>query len=105
MRALPLPALAFASLLAACAVDPADRDTTGSGGEVGLGGAGGGAGGGPAGGAGGAAPGNGPVGLHVVGDHLEDGGGQRIVLRGVNRSGSEYACIQNRGFFDGPADE
>ena len=31
-------------------------------------------------------------------------GGQPIRLRGVNRSGTEYACVQGWGIFDGPAD-
>src|SRR5437764_14601539 len=43
-------------------------------------------------------------GLHVVGDRLLDGSGRRLVLRGVNRSGTEYACIQGFGIFDGPSD-
>jgi hypothetical protein len=43
-------------------------------------------------------------GLHVSGNHLVDGSGRTIELRGVNRSGSEYACIQGWGIFDGPAD-
>ena len=32
-------------------------------------------------------------------------GGQPIVLRGVNRSGTEYACSQGWGIFDGPSDQ
>ena len=32
-------------------------------------------------------------------------GGQPVILRGVNRSGTEYACIQGLGIFDGPSDE
>jgi endoglucanase len=46
-----------------------------------------------------------PRGLHVVGNHIEDAAGTRIFLRGVNRSGSEYRCIQGAGFFDGDCDE
>lgn len=42
--------------------------------------------------------------LAVVSNHLVDNG-QIIVLRGVNRSGSEYACQQGWGFFDGPTDD
>jgi len=42
--------------------------------------------------------------LAVVGNHLVDNG-NTIVLRGVNRSGSEYACYQGWGFFDGPSDD
>jgi hypothetical protein len=30
---------------------------------------------------------------------------QPITLRGVNRSGTEYACIQGWGIFDGPSDD
>lgn len=45
-----------------------------------------------------------PAGLHVVGNHIEDEAGNRVMLRGVNRSGSEYQCVKNRGFFDGPED-
>lgn len=33
-----------------------------------------------------------------------DAAGHRIVLHGVNRSGTEYACIQGFGIFDGPDD-
>ena len=44
-----------------------------------------------------------PQGLHVAGNRLLDGQGQRVTLRGVNRSGTEYACIQGFGIFDGPS--
>src|SRR4051812_41166465 len=44
------------------------------------------------------APHSAPMGLHVVGRQLLDSSNQPIVLRGVNRSGSEYACIQGWGF-------
>lgn len=42
------------------------------------------------------------AGLRVRGDRLVDGpgGGHGVVLRGVNRSGTEYACIQGWGVFD-----
>lgn len=53
-----------------------------------------------------------PPEIRVVGDHLEDRDGNRIFLRGVNRSGTEYRCVQadadtseEDGFFDGPGDE
>lgn len=41
--------------------------------------------------------------IGVRGNHLVDRAGQPVQLRGVNRSGSEYACQQGWGFFDGPA--
>jgi endoglucanase len=41
------------------------------------------------------------TGLHVVGNHLEDGQGTTVVLRGVNRSGSEYQCVGGGSVFDG----
>src|SRR5262249_53131480 len=43
--------------------------------------------------------------LRVSGNALVDGSGQVIHLRGANRSGTEYMCIQNAGIFDGPNDE
>ncbi|MBV8597556.1 MAG: cellulase family glycosylhydrolase [Actinobacteria bacterium] len=42
--------------------------------------------------------------LHVSGNRLVDGGGHPVALHGVNRSGTEYACIQGWGIFDGPSD-
>lgn len=44
------------------------------------------------------------AGLHVSGDRLLDGAGHAVALHGVNRSGTEYACIQGWGIFDGPSD-
>jgi hypothetical protein len=44
-----------------------------------------------------------PFGLHVKGNKLLDEGGHVVHLHGVNRSGSEYACIQGYGMFDGPS--
>lgn len=44
------------------------------------------------------------TGLRVVGNQIVNGAGQPVRLRGVNRSGTEYACIQGWGIFDGPAD-
>src|SRR5256884_140911 len=47
-------------------------------------------------------PGAPPV--HVQGTRLVDSAGRPIRLRGVNRSGTEYACAQGWGMFDGPSD-
>lgn len=44
------------------------------------------------------------TGLRVQGNQLQDAAGHPVQLRGVNRSGSEYACIQGWGIFDGPSD-
>jgi hypothetical protein len=46
-----------------------------------------------------------PHGLHVVGNHIEDSAGKTIILRGVNRSGTEYRCVQSGAYFDGPSSE
>src|SRR5580700_8420578 len=35
--------------------------------------------------------------LHVSGNRLVDANGSPVVLRGVDRSGSEYQCVQGRG--------
>src|SRR5579863_9995782 len=43
--------------------------------------------------------------LHVSGNKLEDANGNQVVLHGVNRSGTEYACVQGNGIFDGPNDQ
>ena len=48
---------------------------------------------------------NGPVGLHVVGNQIEDTSGKKILLHGVNRSGTEYKCLGGAELFDGPGDE
>jgi hypothetical protein len=45
-----------------------------------------------------------PLSIAVSGNHLVDGNGATIRLLGVNRSGTEYACIQGWGLFDGPND-
>jgi endoglucanase len=52
-----------------------------------------------------------PPALHVSGNRLEDADGNEVILRGVNRSGSEYRCVQANSetspehyFFDGPGD-
>jgi endoglucanase len=49
-----------------------------------------------------ASPEAGKRGLHVVGNRLVDAKGRTVHLRGVNRAGTEYACVQGWGFFDGP---
>ena len=43
--------------------------------------------------------------LRVVGNHFVNGSGQTMRLLGVNRSGTEYMCINNYGIFDGPNDD
>ncbi|HET7034286.1 MAG TPA: cellulase family glycosylhydrolase [Thermomicrobiaceae bacterium] len=43
-------------------------------------------------------------GLHVSGNTLLDAQGQPVILRGVDRAGAEYACIQNWGIFDNNID-
>ena len=45
-----------------------------------------------------------PHGLHVSGSRLLDARGRRVHFHGVNRSGTEYACVQGWGIFDGPSD-
>ncbi len=52
------------------------------------------------GGGGGAAPQ-----LHVSGNKLLNASGQQVILRGVDRSGTEYACVQGNGIFDGEVDQ
>lgn len=43
-------------------------------------------------------------GLRVSGNQLVDGSSNVVHLQGVNRSGTEYACVQGWGIFDGPND-
>ncbi len=43
-------------------------------------------------------------GVQVQGNQLVTAAGQPVRLLGVNRSGTEYACIQGWGIFDGPSD-
>jgi hypothetical protein len=40
--------------------------------------------------------------LHVSGNRILDKDGRRVLFQGVNRSGTEYACAQGWGLFDGP---
>ena len=43
--------------------------------------------------------------LRVSGNELVRASGQQVVLRGVDRSGTEYECVQGHGIFDGPSDQ
>jgi endoglucanase len=40
--------------------------------------------------------------LHVSGNQLVDSNGQPVVLHGVDRSGTEFMCVQKGTIFDGP---
>jgi endoglucanase len=40
--------------------------------------------------------------LQVSGNKLVNASGQTVLLHGVDRSGTEYACVQGNGIFDGP---
>ena len=40
--------------------------------------------------------------LHVSGNRLVTAHGRPVVLHGVNRSGTEFLCVQGHGIFDGP---
>jgi endoglucanase len=42
--------------------------------------------------------------VRVQGATLVDGGGKPLRLVGVDYSGTEYACVQGNGIFDGPSD-
>jgi endoglucanase len=42
--------------------------------------------------------------VRAQGNRLVDGAGRPMRLRGVNRSGTEYACVQGWGLFDGATD-
>jgi len=55
-------------------------------------------------GAGAQTPGADGVSVAVAGNRLVDVAGHPVQLVGVNRSGSEYACAQGWGIFDGPSD-
>ena len=43
--------------------------------------------------------------LRVSGNLIVDAAGQYVQLHGVNYSGTEYACVQGWGIFDGPSDQ
>jgi endoglucanase len=81
---------------------PADPAIGGGGGEAAVGGDSG-AGGDSAEGGSPAVPY--PRGFRVVGNEIHDSNGNVVLLRGVNRSGSEYQCTKNLSVFDGRADE
>jgi hypothetical protein len=52
------------------------------------------------------APSGGPAPqLHVSGNKLVNASGTQVQLHGVDRSGTEYACVQGNGIFDGPSDQ
>ncbi|MFE9100033.1 cellulase family glycosylhydrolase [Actinomadura geliboluensis] len=42
--------------------------------------------------------------LKVSGNAFTDAAGNTVRLRGVNRSGGEFACVQGNGIWDGPMD-
>jgi len=49
---------------------------------------------------------NGPAAqLHVSGNKLLNASGQQVILRGINRSGAEYSCVNGTGIFDGEMDQ
>ena len=48
---------------------------------------------------------SGPPGIAVSGNRLVTISGAPLRVAGVNRSGSEYACAQGWGIFDGPTDD
>jgi endoglucanase len=43
--------------------------------------------------------------LQVSGNKLVNQNGNQVVLHGVDRSGTEYECVQGNGIFDGPNDQ
>jgi hypothetical protein len=43
-------------------------------------------------------------GIHVSGNQLVNSSGSVVTLHGVDRSGTEYMCVQGGGIFDGPSD-
>jgi hypothetical protein len=42
--------------------------------------------------------------LRISGNRLVDSRGSVVTLHGVDRSGTDYMCVQNGGIFDGPSD-
>jgi endoglucanase len=44
------------------------------------------------------------AGLHVKGNKIVNGKGQQVIFHGVDRSGTEYQCVQGGGIFSGPND-
>jgi len=44
-------------------------------------------------------------GLHVSGNRILNSKGQEVRLRGANRPGTEYSCVQYGKIFDGPVDQ
>ncbi len=42
-----------------------------------------------------------PLSVRVDGNHLVDGSGHTLVLRGADTSGTEYACVSEHSIFDG----
>ena len=43
--------------------------------------------------------------LYVSGNRLVDANGSSVVLHGVDRSGTEYECVQGKAIFAGPSDQ
>jgi len=43
--------------------------------------------------------------LRVQGNTIVNGAGEKVWLRGVDRSGTEFMCVQGYGFYDGPVDD
>jgi endoglucanase len=43
--------------------------------------------------------------ISISGNHFVDGNGNTVQLRGVNRSGTQYACAEGWGLSDGPVDD
>ena len=43
--------------------------------------------------------------VRVSGNELVSAGGRPVVLHGVDRSGTEYECVQGHGIFDGPSNK